>query len=350
MKLNGQFKRSAMMVPDAAAVLKRLHFVQRELVRIQAGWTPGMEHWETKLQLPEALWQDELTSWQLRERVLDLRYPERRIEPHTDQSCLEFWRALADAPNGSAFATALYAQAKDAMAAAINSYLDAADPLNDAPTARFLRHALLDIEQQRTRDAAIAPDRENVLLEHQPGVREWSAAVKRAFALLPPDWWNPAVETDFTAARQALSGVPFSIARCGVRDRRFNQALFSWPDSLEPARGAGEGFELQVRQAQAHLNEIWAAEMAAACLHDLMDSAPPEFLHDAARWCFDEVRHCRMGYTRFLDWGFAKSEMPLGSFSYDLGKNLDPITRLGVIFYFETSYILTKWISIGRTS
>jgi hypothetical protein len=137
-------------------------------------------------------------------------------------------------------------------------------------------------------------------------------------------------------------GKPFSIARTGARDARFARALVSWPDSLEPARGPGTGFELLVRQAQAHLNEIWATEMAAAVLFDLADDAPAEFLYEAARWCYDEVRHCRMGFARFNEWGFVMSQMPLGSFSYDAGGDADPLTRLGIIFYFETAYIHTK--------
>jgi uncharacterized ferritin-like protein (DUF455 family) len=34
--------------------------------------------------------------------------------------------------------------------------------------------------------------------------------------------------------------------------------------------------------------------------------------------------------------------MPLGSFSYDAGTDADPLVRLGIIFYFETTYIHTK--------
>ena len=332
------------MVPEAAAVLKRLYFVQRELVRLQAGWTPGTEHWETKVFYPEALWQDEITAWQLRERVLELRYPERRIEPGADADCVAFWRALGDAPNGSAFAAAFYTRAKKELAAAFAEYLQSTDALDDAPTVRIFKQALQDIEEQQARSAGHARDRAKALPEHRESEAAWGEAVGRAFDKLPARWWDPAVEADFAGAVAELSerSFPFAIARRGVRDRRFKQALFSWPDSLVPARGAGEGFELQVRQAQAHLNEIWAAEMAAACICDLIDAAPAEFLHDAARWCFDEVRHCRMGYTRFTDWGFQKSEMPLGSYSYDLGEHLDPITRVGVIFYFETTYIHTK--------
>lgn len=344
MKLKGDFERSAMMVPEAAAVLKRFYFVQRELVRLQAGWTPGTEHWETKLFFPEALWQDELTAWQLRERVLELRYPERRIEPGDDAGCIAFWRALGDAPTGSAFAAAFYTRAKSELAKAIRQYLDSTDALDDAPTVRILRHALQDITEQQERAVANAQNRARAFPGEQVAEEAWCQVVDRAFEKLPALWWNPTEEADFGQAIAELSTlrVNFSIARKGVRDRRFKRALFSWPDSLAPARGAGQGFELQVRQAQAHLNEIWATEMAAACIYDLMDTGPVEFLHDAARWCFDEARHCRMGFTRLTDWGFEKHEMPLGSFSYDLGETLDPITRLGVIFYFETTYIHTK--------
>lgn len=344
MKLHGDFKRSGMMVPEAAAVLKRFYFVLREMVRIQAGWIPGTEHWETKLYYPESVWQDELTAWQLRERVLELRYPERRIEPGSDAPCLAFWRALGDAPNSTAFASAFFAHAKPSLASAFSGYLDAADSLDDAPTVRILKHALQDIREQFVRAAEDGRNRTHVMPQDQQFAAAWCEAVKRAFAKLPEYWWNPSEDADFAGAEAELASLrtPLVVARRGVRDRRFKRALFSWPDSLAPSRGAGEGLELQVRQAQAHLNEIWATEMAAACIYDLMDEAPAEFLHDAARWCFDEVRHCRMGYTRFADWGFQKSEMPLGSFSYDLGENLDPLTRVGVIFYFETTYIHTK--------
>ena len=100
---------------------------------------------------------------------------------------------------------------------------------------------------------------------------------------------------------QSHGGIPFAISRTGIRDRRFRFARIPWPDSLDPSRGPGTGFELQVRQAQAHLNEIWAVEMAAAVIHDLAEEGPPESLSEAARWCYDEVRHCRMGFTRFLE-------------------------------------------------
>lgn len=332
------------MVPDAALVLKRFYFIQRELVKMQAGWTPGTEHWELKLLLPEFLWQDALIAGQLRDRVLELRYPERRMEVEADADCLEFWRALGDAPSGEAFSIALQQHGKASLREAFSNYMATADSLDDAPTMRILKHAIADLDSQQKRWGEANGDFVSAFPARSIETQEWAAAVGRAFEKLPPFWWDAAESCQFHSALDELAALrrPFSISRKGIRDRRFKRAKFSWPDSLWPERGAGVGFELQVRQAQAHLNEIWATEMAAACIYDLIEESPPEFLEDASRWCFDELRHCKMGYTRFLDWGFSKSEMPLGSFSYDAGESLDPVSRLGIIFYFETTFINTK--------
>jgi len=311
---------------------------------MQAGWTPGTEHWETKLLLPEFLWEDALVAGQLRKRVLELRFPERRMEAGADEACIGFWKALADAPSGEAFSCALIQHIKPALRKAFCKYRESSDSLDDAPTMRIINHAVADIEEQKRRGAAAHDDLCVSFPHDAQATTTWVEAVGRAIGKLSPNWWDPAEDSDFAPALVELAPHrrPFGIARRGVRDRRFNRAHFSWPDSLWPDRGPGTGFELQVRQAQAHLNEIWAAEMAAACIYDLMEDGPPEFLEDAARWCFDELRHCKMGYTRFMDWGFSKSEMPMGSFSYDAGEPLDAISRLGIIFYFETTFIHTK--------
>lgn len=344
MKLRTSPTRGSRMVPDSALVLKRFYFIQRELVKMQAGWTPGTEHWELKLLLPEFLWQDALIASQLRNRVLELRYPERRMEIDEDAGCVEFWRALGDAPNGEAFSIAIQLHGKAALREAFSDYMATADSLDDAPTMRILQHAMADLDSQKRRLGEAKEDFEGMFPVLSMEAQEWITAVGRAFKGLPRFWWDTSENCQFHLALSelSLSRTPFSISRKGVRDRRFKRAKFSWPDSLWPERGPGVGFELQVRQAQAHLNEIWATEMAAACIYDLIDEGPPEFLEDASRWCFDELRHCRMGYTRFLDWGFSKSQMPLGSFSYDAGESLDAVSRLGIIFYFETTFINTK--------
>jgi hypothetical protein len=335
--------RASLMVTDAAKTLKRLYFLQRECVIAQAGWTPGTVHWETKLLWPEFLWQDALTAESMRQRVLELRFPERRVEPGEDAALIQWWRDLwRNAPGAPAFAEAVRIGFKPFMRDIFARYLSLADGIDDAPTVRILRHAVADVDEQIGRLANAGTS----LAEVHPraeldAAQAWANQIAAQLSAVDVDCLVGEAPCVPPAAVRA-GAHPFAISREGKRDPRFAYSRIPWPDSLEPARGPGTGFELQVRQAQAHLNEIWATEMAAAVIFDLADDAPAEFLDDAARWCFDEARHCRMGYTRFLEWGFTKPEMPMGSFSYDAGAGVDAITRLGIIYYFETTYIHTK--------
>jgi hypothetical protein len=343
MKMVSQSERARLMVSESALLLKRFYFLQREFVRMQAGWLPGTEHWESKLLLPEFVWQDALAAQQLRQRVLELRYPDRRIEPGPDAPLLELFRSCRDAPGPLAFCTGLATVAKPAIRSAYQRYLRAADHLDDGPTVRILEHALADIDLQLERWKPLLDEAARLSPEESAPSQGWCRGLRQAFAAAGEHWATEVTLQPAPPFRGAEhGGQPFAIARRGVRDRRFARALIPWPDSLEPSRGPGVGFELQIRQAQAHLNEIWAAEMAAAVLFDLAEEGPPEFLDEAARWCYDEIRHCRMGYARFQEWGFQRREMPLGSFSYDAGADADPLVRLGIIYYFESTYIHTK--------
>jgi uncharacterized ferritin-like protein (DUF455 family) len=322
------------MVAESAAILKRFYFLQRSLVQMQAGWVPGIEHWEHKLLLPEFLWEDALIAARFRERVLELRYPNRRIVPGEDKVLIAEWKSFANAPDGSAFVGGSLPAMKVLLRKSFSAYIAVADALDDGPTLRILQQALEDIERQLDRLARVpAPARMN---------QRWGEATSAALSaldegvLLAPA--PPALSFDWRRAE----GKEFAMAGRAMRDPRFLRPHFAWPDRLDNARGPGEGVELQLRAAIHHVNEVWAAEMAAAVLHGFLDEAPPDFLVEGARWCYDEMRHCRMGYSRLLVWGFKPQEIPLDTFSYDASADADDLVRLGTIFYFETTYIHTK--------
>lgn len=324
MKTNTQ--RARLMVTDSAGILKRLYLIQRELVLAQAGWMPGTAHWESKLLLPETLWQDALVARELRQRVLELRYPERTIDAGGDAPVIALVRAFRDAPDGPSYIAALRSMIKPWLRNGYVRYLELMDPLDDAPTTRILRQAISDIDDQL------------VLWERAAGpLATADAAYAQALAAGLGDPLADDGERTLPA-----TVTPFAIARKGARDSRFAPVRYYWPDALDRGFGAGTGLQLQVRAAVHHINEVWAAEMAAASLFDLAEQADAEFLFDGARWCYDEIRHCRMGYTRLREWGFSDGEMPLGSFQYDAGARCDALTRLGIIFFFESTYIHTK--------
>ncbi len=78
-----------MMVEASARILKRFYLMQRELVLMQAGCLPGTDHWQSKLLLPECLWQDALVADTFRRRVLELRFPRREIGVGDDAPILQ---------------------------------------------------------------------------------------------------------------------------------------------------------------------------------------------------------------------------------------------------------------------
>jgi hypothetical protein len=49
-----------------------------------------------------------------------------------------------------------------------------------------------------------------------------------------------------------------------------------------------------------------------------------------------------MGYDRLRSWGFAPSDLPLGTYIYDSAAGEPPIYRLGMLFFFETKNIGQK--------
>ncbi len=333
--------RAHFMVPEAARILKRFMLLQREIVLQQSGWLPGSQHWNSKLLTPEFAWQDALIAAQCRERVLELRYPERDIDASEEEPLLRLWRHFADAPHGVAYVEGLRLVVKPLLREAFERYQRLTDSLDDGPTIRILRQAVEDIDEQLNRWAPAARDAQTAFPDQWETAQLWVGGA-RALAESIGDLLDTERVCSENFDPTPWGGKAFQIARLAQRDPRYRVLKFGWPDSLDPAFGAGEEMQLQIRQGVHHANEMWAAEMAAACIYDLADEGGPEFLADAARWCYDEIRHCRMGCARLAAWGFEPSDIPIGTFSYDAGAHADALTRLGIIFYFESTYIGTK--------
>ena len=343
LKLPGNDARAKRMVDESALVLKRLYFLQRELVLMQAGWLPAVEHWQSKLTVPEYLWRDSLIAAALRERVLELRYPERRLEIGQDDVVLSLWKRAINAPNPLAFLSGLHRVLKPAMQSAFSSYLAVADLIGDGPTLLILKDGLRAAEEQIEGWTSLLADYRTFYPEHTAEADAWCASLSRMMEVTAPHLNNVGTSSALDGLTTAPDGqVPFQRAELGLVDKRFKKMVFAWPDFLDPSRGPGEGLELQVRQAQAHINEIWASCDVAAALHALADQAPHEFVDDLARWTYDESRHCRMGWARLSSWNLAMEEMPMGSFVYDAGAGEDPLIRMCMVYMFESSFIGTK--------
>ena len=296
---------------DTAEILSRFHYQERAVVVGCAGWVPAVAKLETKAALARAAWEGALAGEALRERVFELRYPSRLLEAGSGTPIIRVYEGAADAPDATAFLDGLGVLLR-ALSGDYREFLAAADSLDDGPTIRILEAAARDHERQL---GELAGDPSSA----------WVEEVRRALEALDPP-----------------RGQPFELAEQPARDARYFNSSVYWPDIVDPEYPYGEGLALQLRTAVSHLNEVWAVETAGAILHELAEPLGWEFVHDAARWLYDESRHMLMGKRRLDAWGFDPADIPLGAYIYEACRGEDALTRLGMLGHFETKNIGRK--------
>lgn len=334
--------RGRWMRLDTAYLLKRFFFCERVFLLSQAAWLPKIPSLPVKLGLAEAIWESALAADALRERVFELRYPNRLLEEEGgDAALIGLYQNLVHSPSVEAFLLTIARVLAPALRDAYAEYLSLSDPIADAPTRRFLEIALADKRKQcenaeRWSAEALAAAGNNREAQH------WADAMADTMKGLGG---IAVAEKPPSATLVPLQGsVAYSVPDKPARDPQFWPCRFYWPDNVDPQFPYGEGTALQVRSAISHLNEVWAVETGGIILSSFANSLPWEWVRDAARWTYDESRHCHMGYDRLMQWGFRPQEIPLGTYIYESTAAQDPIYRLGMLFFFETKNIPKKQV------
>jgi len=307
---------------DTAQVLTRFHFVSRALALAYGGWIAATPSLETKARLARAAWQQTLAGDAFRTRVFELRYPNRFLEEGSDAPLIRVVEAGIDAPDADAFLEGLAGALLADYAQRLRAFLAQTDELDDGPTVRIVRQALVDVDEQV---AVFAPGVGPQLETKQPGSDTWVQELGHALETLEPP-----------------AGTPFHLAEQPARDDRYFPSSFYWPDAIVPGYPYGEGVALQVRSAVSHLNEVWAVDTAGAILHGLAPELGWDWIRDAGRWTYDEARHMLMGKRRLEAWGLPAETIPLGGYIYEACAGEDPLYRLGMLGYFETKNIGRK--------
>jgi uncharacterized ferritin-like protein (DUF455 family) len=339
--LYGSQPRARWMRLGTAQILKRFYFCERSLVVNCSAWLPLIGGMEPKTLLPRFSWQNSQTAHELRERALELRYPNREMDHEgADRSLVELFDELRNSPSPAAFFLALAEVLLPAMRDAYEEYLHYSDALADAPTHRFLNLSLTEKRQQIVATQLWA----NEELARHPADRAaaeaWTHALRERLDQLGGVGTERAPQ-DFPSL-PLPGGRPYAVPVKPARDSNYRLTRFYWPDNIDPAFPYGAGHRLQLRSAVSHLNEVWAIETGGIILSSFAPVLPWEWIHDAARWTYDEARHCRMGVNRLAAWGYQPEELPLGSFIYDSLAGQDPIYGLGMLFFFETKNIRHK--------
>jgi len=337
--LPGTQARGRYMRLDAATILKRFFFCEQSLIISQSGWLGWIAPLEVKTTLPRFAWEDALTAQALRERVFELRFPSRLLEVGGDAAVVDVFDAAAAAPSAEAYVLGLGRVLVPALLAAYQAYLAGVDEIADGPSRRFLRVAVEEKQTQIVELERLAGAMLAAAPERRAEAEAWTANLGATLAAVG----GVTLEPPGAAPKPSLSGArALSIAEPPARDSAYHRCRFYWPDIVDPAFAYGEGLRLQLRTAVSHLNETWAVETAGAILFAFAADLGWEFIYDAARWTYDESRHCRMGMQRLANWGFDPAEVPLGTYIYDSAAGQSPVYRLGMLYFFETKNIGKK--------
>jgi len=326
---------------DTAQLLKRFFFCERSLLVSEAAWIPSIASLGVKIGLARFIWQSSETAAALRNRVFELRFPSRLLEEQgADHALIEVFGAVKESPSAPAFLLCVARVLLPALRDSYREYLEASDTIADGPTHRFLSLALTEKDEQVKAFEEWAQS----ALALQPELRESAMAWIRVVAdrLSQVGGVGVAPSPSAEVAAPLPGSKPHSVPARPARDPRFWACRFYWPDIVDPAYPYGEGIQLQLRSAISHVNEVWAIEAGGVMLSAFADVLPWEWIHNAARWTYDESRHCRMGYERLMAWGLDPAEIPLGTYIYESASGQDPIYRLGMLFFFETKNIRHK--------
>ncbi len=340
-------------VNDASRVIKRLYVFQRQMMRAFAGWFIRTAPVELKFFLAGEMWLCSQHADSLRTRTLELRYPRRDVDKKWDADLLAFTSELMRAPDVRAFLAGVYDVALPAFIAALDAYLERADPLDDAPTVYRLRHLRFDTV------ARITTAREQIAQFAPAGAdpaawRDYCAAYLAALGGLDGLGARGQIPADHPLAQ----GTAFSVPQTVMRDPRFKPARFHLPHENKYDKAGAAAWKriealdqrvaMQVWSAISHFNEIWAAEVPASVLFEL-DQQPWDFYLDLARWAWDEARHSYMGYRTMQGWGWdIPALIPYGDALYNALGHLPPAQRLALLYFYEEGLLRsgTKQIEI----
>ena len=339
--LSSQQPRARWMRLDTAQLLKRFFFCERSLLVSEAAWIPAIAPHDIKIGLARFIWQNTEAAHAIRNRVFELRFPSRMLEEQgADHALVELFGAVKDSPSVPAFLFSIGKVLLPALRDSYSNYLEASDSIADGPTHRFLSLALSEKEEQISAFEQWAESALSLNPELRESALTWSQAVADRLSQVGGVGVGP---SPAAAATGPLPGSkPYVIPDRPARDPRFWPCRFYWPDVVDPNYPYGEGMQLQLRSAISHVNEVWAIEAGGVMLSAFADVLPWEWIHNAARWTYDESRHCRMGYERLMAWGLNPAEIPLGTYIYESASGQDPIYRLGMLYFFETKNIKHK--------
>jgi hypothetical protein len=135
-------------VQASAAFLRRVEYVHRRLVYLEAAHLVLRSLWEFKAALGRHLYEDAEAAAVLRERILDLRQNPSVLNREPDQRLTLLLDELLHARSDEELLVGLYEVVKPALLDAERDYVRQTQQVVDQPSIRLFRSITADLEEQ----------------------------------------------------------------------------------------------------------------------------------------------------------------------------------------------------------
>lgn len=283
------WQRIGLSVEESAKRLQRIAYVDRQLMRIEAGHMTARPEYELKGALARMLWQEASHYDAMRNRCKQLRMSVVAFDKCPDSALEELMARVLDSSSTLMLLSALFEVVKPAQIAAIREYLRLAQPIVDEPTIHMLRHQLLDREEQLQWGlSALAEFRAAAKAEELDSCESWTTYL-RALLSASGGMDGRGVRTP-VPAQDVIHVKPFALPPLSTRDSRFTSAIIKHEGLTFEQNDDGRFLMMMYNR----FFEMTAAE-AIAYVHYTEVGRPWAFYYDTARHTWDEVRHSWFG-------------------------------------------------------
>jgi hypothetical protein len=302
-----EWNRIGMSVAESTARLKKIAYIDRQCMRIEAGHMIARPEYEVKGALGRFVWQDALHYDELRNRCKQLRMSVVAFEKEDDKLQKLTEKAL-DSSSTLELLVSLIEVIKPAQIRAIEDYLSLAQPIVDEPTITLLRHQLIDRREQLEWGKEALQYFRKEETDNGIGWRNYLRNLLDAAGGL--DGKQAEMKQD---PNLVVSTISFCLPTKSVRDDRFTTSMEKF-QGIEIRDTDENRFH---RMMIGRFTEMSPAE-AVARVHFLTQDKPWEFYFDTARHIWDEVRHAWFGEAALREHGVNIYDVPNWVGFYDM--------------------------------
>lgn len=333
-------------VEESAAFLRRIEFVHRKLVYLEAAHVVLRSLWELKAALGRHLYEDAEAAAALRDRILDLRQNPSVLARDPDQRLALLLDELLHAQTDEELLVGLYEIVKPALLAAQRDYVRTTQQIVDQPTVRLLRAPIADLEEQ----VAWGQRAVRILVDERGRRGEVAEFAHRLRSYLDDAGGidGRGESAAGSAGRRWRSTAAISLPLKAIRDERMPQETSLFRVGLLDDTPDDELRRRLLHMMRTRQEEMVVAEVVAAVIWEKRDQ-PWEFTLDLARHEWDEMRHGLMGqaaleaegidwmsYPQFTgDYDLNATNMPSAQYAWLLGIEQNAMRRTGKRAEFE---------------